>query len=416
MMRPQRNRVFDRSCAIILAILALCATAQSTQAQNVSEAHAATVTVDGDKTQFILTLSSVVPFRQFLLPNPARVVVDLPNVTFSLPQGTGSTGKGLISAFRFGLFAPGKSRIVIDTTGPVQVRSARMYNAEGNAPARLVLDMVSTDPASFQRQIDEHRRADAPKSAPKAAELPLNARNRKVNDKPIIVIDPGHGGIDTGAIGASGTPEKMIVLKFAQALKAKLDETEKFQVHLTRATDVFIALGERVQIARQLGADLFISIHADSVPRNWRRTARGATIYTLSEAASDREAEALAQKENRSDIIAGVEMDSELDDVTNILIQLAQRETKNYSVSFTRAALAQMRGEVQINDNPHRFAPFRVLKAPDVPSVLIELGFVSNPKDEALLRSDAWRQKFAESLARAVEDYFWRRVVHSAPF
>lgn len=228
--------------------------------------------------------------------------------------------------------------------------------------------------------------------------------------KPIIVLDAGHGGIDAGAVSRGGTREKHVVLAFAKRLQKQLNDTGRFTVYLTRKGDYFIKLRDRVKISRKHKADLFISLHADSVASR-ASSARGASIYTLSDKSSDKEAAALARKENRSDILAGVQFKNESKVVASILIDLAQRDSKTKSVNFANIAVSQMRGNVIVRKKPVKFAGFRVLKAPDVPSVLIELGYLSNKNDERNLKSNAWQNKMATSIRRSVVEYFKNRAL-----
>lgn len=230
--------------------------------------------------------------------------------------------------------------------------------------------------------------------------------------RPMIIIDPGHGGVDPGAIGRSGTHEKDVTLAMSREVRRQLEQTGRFRVHLTRDEDVFIQLRERIAIARRQQADMFVSIHADSMG-NGNPATRGASVYTLSENASDSEAAALAQRENRADIIAGVDLSRENRDVTSILIDLAQRETMNHSIVFARDLVKELGREiVLLPQNPHRFAGFAVLRSPDVPSVLIELGYLSNRDDEELLTRPQHRSKVAGGIVRAIEAYFRANPVH----
>ncbi len=226
--------------------------------------------------------------------------------------------------------------------------------------------------------------------------------------KPVIVIDAGHGGIDGGTVSKRGTVEKGIVLSVAKKLQKQLNATGKFKVYLTRKGDYYIKLRDRVEIARKVKADLFISLHADSVARG-SSSVRGATVYTLSEKASDKEAAAFARKENRSDVLAGIQFKNESKIVASILIDLAQRDSKTKSVIFANIAVEQMRGNVRVFKKPLKFAGFRVLKAPDVPSVLVELGYLSNVYDEKNLKSGAWQDKMASILQRSISQYFKNR-------
>ncbi len=239
---------------------------------------------------------------------------------------------------------------------------------------------------------------------------PSSSNNTKNHRKPTIILDAGHGGIDGGTVSLRGTREKTVVLSFAKRLQKKLNATGRYKVYLTRKGDYFIKLRDRVKISRKYKADLFISLHADSVPgRN--SSARGASIYTLSDKASDKEAAALARKENRSDILAGVEFKNESKVVTSILIDLAQRDSKTKSVKFATYTANQMRGNVLVRKRPIKFGNLSVLKAPDIPSVLIELGYLSNKHDERNLKSSAWQNKMALSLQRSIDQYFKNRLL-----
>ena len=225
----------------------------------------------------------------------------------------------------------------------------------------------------------------------------------KTNEKKILVIDAGHGGHDPGAIGYSGVHEKNITLAMAKELKRQLDRTGKYKVYLTRSTDVFIPLRRRVEIARDYKADLFMSVHADSA---LNRKATGLSVYTLSETASDKEAAALAERENKADVISGLNLYEQSKEVSDVLISLAQRETRNRSSEFAKCLVDEMRKSVKLITDTHRFAGFAVLKAPDVPSVLLEMGYLSNKNEEKLLRQESYRRKLAASTVKAINRYF----------
>nr|WP_235974694.1 N-acetylmuramoyl-L-alanine amidase [Stappia albiluteola] len=363
---------------------------------------------DGARTRFILDLSEPVAFTHATLADPYRLIIDLPEVRFDLPEGTGASGRGLVSAWRYGLFAAGKSRIVLDAGEPVAVDKSFILPPVDNQPARLVIDLVKTSREAFL--------ANALKPAPAVA----STKGDRLDDKrragrPVVVIDPGHGGIDTGATGANGTLEKAVALDFAILLKRKLEEGGRYDVHLTRETDMFIPLRERVKIARSLGADLFVSVHADSV-RIGKNEVRGASVYTLSEKASDAVAAELAERENRSDVIAGIDLSHEPTAVTDILIDLARRETKNFSIFFARNLVEELQSAAKVIKNPHRSAGFRVLEAHDMPSALVELGYLSNKLDEKLLTSDEWRERMSSAIAAAVDRFFGPRLVQRQGF
>jgi len=355
----------------------------------------------GDETQtrFVMDFSRKIDLRAFTLADPYRVVVDIPQVVFQLPPKSGESGRGLIKAFRFGLVMQGGSRLVFDLAKPAKIEKAFVVDSTETAPARLVLDLAPTDRESFLRRTaadNRTARADLPR---------VDAPSTKEGDKrPLVVLDPGHGGIDTGTKGPSGEEEKDIVLNFAQRLRERLEKSGKYRVLLTRTDDTFVALADRVRIARDAGATLFVSIHADSLPHG-EGDAQGASIYTLSDTATDSEAARLAEKENRADVIAGVDLKSEPDDVAGILIDLAERETKSLSTQFAHKLAGEMKAVTRMHKKPLKSAGFRVLRAPDVPSVLVELGYVSNRQDLQSLLSETWRSRTSDSMAQAIETF-----------
>lgn len=363
---------------------------------------------DDKQTRFVVDLSRKIDLRAFTLADPYRVVVDLPQVNFQLPAKTGDKGRGLVKAFRYGLVMQGGSRIVLDTTGPVRVDKAFVLDAGDGQPARLVLDLVAIDRDSFLRAaaIDNRPQRDTVK-------LPEPPRNPG-DSRPLIVLDPGHGGIDNGTRAPSGESEKSIVLDFALTLRDKLEKTGKYRVALTRTDDTFIPLADRVKFARAHKAALMISIHCDALPRG-DGEAEGASVYTVSDDASDAEAARLADSENRADVIAGVDLSAEPGDIADILIDLAQRETKAFSIQFARHVVEELRRSARMHKHPLKSAGFRVLKAPDVPSVLIELGYVSNKQNLKQLLSDDWRARAGDSLVQAIHTFFTTRIAGSGP-
>jgi N-acetylmuramoyl-L-alanine amidase len=366
---------------------------------------------DASRTRMVVDLSRPIDITAFTLADPYRVIVDLPQVTFQLGARIGENGRGLIKAFRFGLVMQGGSRIVIDATGPVRVDKAFVLEAIDGQPARLVVDLVSIDRASFMRNLALEASA---RRTPEARKPDQPQPKKPSNDsRPLIVIDPGHGGPDTGTIAASGEMEKAIVLEFAQALSDKLEKGGKYRVLMTRTDDRFIALGERVRMARGQGAALFVSIHADALAARSENDVRGATVYTVSDTASDVEAARLAEAENKADAIAGVDLSSEPEEVADILIDLTQRETKNFSHHFARSVVGELKSSAKLHKHPLKSAGFKVLKAPDVPSVLIELGYMSNKDDLKLMTSETWRGKATTAITQAVNTFFATRVAGS---
>lgn len=410
-------RWLARSLLILISAAALAGAlgGMADMARGGPVANDARVGGDLKKTRFVADLSKPVDFRVFTLGDPYRVVVDLPEVNFQMPPQLGTKGRGLISAFRYGLFSPGKSRIVIDVVKPVEVEKAFVQEAGNGNPARLVIDLAAISPEEFAKQaarptvvVGEPPETETRETKPD----PLaDAEKEQPKPRPVVVIDPGHGGIDPGAIGKGGTTEKQVVLAFAEQLKRDLQEIGAFDVYLTRKDDIFIPLAERVNIAHHHDADLFISLHADALADKYAKLVRGATVYTLSEEASDEQARALAAKENRADLIAGMELDETQDEVNMILIDLMRRETKNFSIAFGRTVLTNLKGQVPLNKKPMRSADFRVLRAPDIPSVLLELGYLTNPEDEKLLTSQKWRAEVSDHIAKAVKAFFNKREV-----
>jgi N-acetylmuramoyl-L-alanine amidase len=366
---------------------------------------------DETRTRFVADLTRPIDLAAFTLADPYRVVIDVPQLTFRLPAKTGESGRGLVKAFRFGLVMQGGSRIVLDATGPVRVDKAFVLDPVDGQPARLVVDLVAIDRDSFLRNlaIENHSRRAA--AAPGRGEREPAAKG--ADTRPLVVLDPGHGGLDSGTVARNGEAEKAIVLDFALKLRDKLEKTGKYRVAMTRTDDHFVTLAERVRFARAGQAALLISIHADALVRR-DPEGHGATIYTLSETASDAEAARLAETENRADVIAGVDLTDEPGDVADILIDLAQRETKAFSMHFARTLAGELKTSARLHKNPLKSAGFRVLKAPDVPSVLVELGYVTNPQDLKLLTSDAWRARATDSMVQAVATFFATRVAGAA--
>ena len=372
---------------------------------------------DGKRTRFVLDLDKSIQFRAFALADPYRVVVDIPQVSFELPPEAGVTGRGLVKAFRYGLVMPGGSRIVFDLTGPARIAKSYVLDAAKGQPPRLVLELEEVDRTSFVQSLAVESRpqlrpaiADAadPVVAMKAAAEPKPAD--ALDLRPVVVIDPGHGGVDNGTQAGGGeNNEKDLVLGFGLALRDRIEKSGKYRVVMTREDDTFIPLADRVRIARNQSAALFVSIHADALPRN-EGDAQGATIYTLSDRASDSEAERLAEAENKADAIGGVNLTEEPTEVADILIDLARRETRAFSNRFARLLMGEMKTTARMHKHPLKSAGFKVLKAPDVPSVLVELGYVSNKEDLEHLLSENWRARIVGSMGQAIDAFFAKRL------
>jgi N-acetylmuramoyl-L-alanine amidase len=457
--------VLRRILAILLVVFPVSAMAKPVMTE-------ARIGQDSDLTRIELHLSAAVKFHTFYLMNPYRLVIDLDEVAWRAPGGQNLQGSGLVVSMRYGLFKPGTSRVVLDLTGPVQVTGAHLAGAPAigaGRPAMLVIDLKPSTEADFrlvaqgkaptvvpvpaaaaQSAVAQAVTAPLASSPSVASGIAADGKTMRRSDptdgltsigdqpaagdpagkgdaatakggdtaktakninnlKPMIVIDPGHGGIDPGALGGGGVQEKNITLAVGRALKKELLSTGRYRVMMTRDKDVYIPLRDRFKVARDNGGDLFISLHADSYDNP---LLRGATVYTLSETASDTEAAALAARENKSDIIAGVDLSKQNGMVTDILIDLAQRDTINLSSRFATDLVAELKTDTLMLEHSHRSAGFAVLKAPDVPSVLLEMGYISSSKDQRLLVSKAHQVKLAKAIRRAVDDFFdWQELV-----
>src|SRR5712675_2069109 len=330
----------------------------------------------GDETQtrLVVDLSHKINLSVFTLANPFRVIIDMPQVAFQLPAKTGETGRGLIKAFRYGLVMQGGSRMVIDLARPSRVDKAIVLDRANGQPARLVLELTAVDREAFLRSAALERRKSEPSRPRKEPEADVRSGG---DPRPLIVIDPGHGGPDNGTrLAPADNPEKAIVLAFGQTLRDKLEKTGKYRAALTRSDDTFVALADRVNLARARHAALFVSIHADASARQNGR--------------ADSEAQ-----------------------VATILLDLARRETKTYSVQIARSLANEMRAVTRLHKEPVKSAGFRVLRAPDIPSVLIELGYVTNVQDVKSLTSDAWRGRMADAMVRSIDTFFTTRMAGS---
>ncbi|MFG1267881.1 N-acetylmuramoyl-L-alanine amidase [Xanthobacter sp. DSM 14520] len=364
---------------------------------------------DAQRTRLVIDLDRAVEFHAFTLAEPYRVILDLPEVAFALRPESNQLKRGLVSAYRFGVFAPGKARMVLEVTGPVAIDKAFVLDPVDDQPARLVVDLVKTDPDTFART--------AARSAAQRTALPATPIvPPEVGDtRPVVVLDPGHGGIDSGTTGYSAFAEKNVVLETALAVRELLERSGAYRVVMTRSTDTFVPLGERVRIARAHRADLFVSFHADALARG-EGQARGASVYTLAETASDADAAHLAEKENKADLIAGVDLSDETDEVAGILVDLAQRETRNFSALLARSLVGAMKSTVRFHRSPLKSAGFRVLRAHDVPSVLVEIGYMSSKEDLKLLTSPDGRGRIAESVVAGINQFFAQKAsgLHAA--
>ncbi|MGO4705148.1 N-acetylmuramoyl-L-alanine amidase [Microvirga sp. 2MCAF38] len=372
-------------------------------------AAAINVESEASRTRFKVVLSKPVTAKAFVMERPDRVIVDLPEVTFHVPAESGRKKEGAIASFRYGLFAPGQSRVVIDLAQPAIVSSVNVSSRMDDGSYLLTLELTKVEREEYKRVATASATATAAKPPMSVPEPTPNKDNR-----PLIVLDPGHGGIDPGAASLTGTFEKELVLGFAQLLKKRLDEGGRYRVVLTRDSDVFISLGERVKFAQKRKADLFISIHADSISGG-QQDVRGLTVYTRAERASDADSARLADRENKADSIAGVDTKEEADDVSDILQELTLRETRVFSHGFATNLVGELESVARLNKNSRREAGFWVLRAHDVPSVLLELGYLSSRKDYDLLVSDEWRGKATAAMATAIDRFFATRLAKPGP-
>jgi N-acetylmuramoyl-L-alanine amidase len=358
--------------------------------------------------RLVFDLSRTVDARAFVLENPDRVVIEAPQINFQLDPALGNTRKfgGLVKTFRFGAYAAGRSRIVIDLGGPAQVQKVAATAIAGRDAAHLVIQLVRADRASFHQAALQGAALGAA-AVPAAPVLPATG-----DAKPVVVIDPGHGGIDPGASGLGGLLEKDLTFDFAGALAAKLRDTGRYTVVLTRTNDTFVSLRDRVKLTRDAKAALFVSIHADTVAEG--DAVSGATVYTAADRASDAEAARVAESENKADQQAGVEAAPDASEINDILADLTRRETRTFSHSFQRTLTGYWQKIAHLNKNPERSAGFWVLKAPDVPSVLLELGYLSSASDVAALTSPQWRDKTTAAITASINSFFDARG-HGVP-
>lgn len=345
------------------------------------------------RTRFVATLAKSVKVRVFSTVRPSRVIVELPRIRLALPKRPKGAA-GLIKSFRYVSFGAKRARILIELSAPAQIAKSEVRPIAGSNHARLVVDLVPMGVKVMRGSI-------------KPADTGGARAARASGGKLTIILDPGHGGIDSGAVSRFGTMEKKIVLEFAKLLRRKLLASKRYDVRMTRDTDVFIKLDDRVKFARENRGRLFVSIHADSMPGALARRVRGATVYLLSEKASDEEAHILATNANKSDLLAGISLPKRgRGEVRGILAELARRETEHFSRLFAERLVDKLKGRARLAKKPIRSAAFRVLRSATIPSVLLELGYLSNKNDENLLKSDQWRKRVVDGLAAAIDEFF----------
>lgn len=362
-------------------------------------AHAYRMAGDAVRMRIVVEFNREPDVKWFLLRGPHRLVVDLPETTFAFEPDS-LDPRGLVTGVRYGNLGTGSSRIIVSGKGPFTVENLSLLENENSPGHRMVIDIIAGSEAAFERALaDQATTTASTVTTGKSDRVGVRPRT----EKPFtIVIDPGHGGIDGGAKALGGTAEKDLTLSFSRELRERLKAIGRFNVFMTRDDDVFLRLDERVRIARQHDADLFVSIHADTISQSG---VRGASVYTISEKASDEVARAAAERENLADSVAGIEIADENQEVADILYDLVRRETHGFSVTFARSLVDELGRKIELINNPRRSAGFRVLRAPDVPSVLVELGYLSNAKDLAKLQDPVWRDKAVSSMIEAIDAF-----------
>lgn len=375
---------------------------------------------DGARTLVRLVVDRPITASMFTLDEPYRAIVDVADLDFHLQKGRSSRTAGLVKDYRYGQFEAGRSRLVIDLNGPASITNAAFTAPAPGRSGQLTFELVRVAAADFQgfRGTSGPAAAASPGAAAQQLRTGRHDEGQKksgtktANARPVVVIDPGHGGIDPGTVAGGGLAEKAVTLAVAQQVRALLLHSRRVDVVLTRERDTFVSLDQRVEISRRHTADLFVSIHADSLAeKELAQSIRGATVYILSDNASDDRSRRVAEKENAADILAGLAAvpSSAEDQVRNILLDLVQRETANFSVTFRNLLLGNMRGRIPLAKDPQRAAAFKVLRQSEVPSVLVELGYMSNPEDLARLGKAEGQKQLASAIAASIEAYFANR-------
>ncbi|KKB10342.1 hypothetical protein VE26_07125 [Devosia chinhatensis] len=363
----------------------------------------ARITATPERARLVIDLAARTEFSFVSLDDPARLAIDVRAGTFSVQETEGvPAGEGVVSGYVIEQAAPDRVRTTLTLSGPAQVQQAYVLDPFEGQPARLVVDIIPATAEEFAANVERDRVASA-SAAPSGVSTPAGGSELPIGTRPLVVIDPGHGGIDSGAETPEGIREKDIVLAFSLRLQELLVESGRFDVALTRETDTYLRLEERVALARTNRADLLISIHADSFQQP---EIRGASVYTRDENATDVLDKVLAETENKSDVIAGFSMPLMTAEVVDILLDLMRREMRVQSFMAAQSIVHQLEPSVELRRFPVRQADFFVLQAPDVPSVLVELGFLSNASDAANLMQSDWRDRTAEAIARGISTYF----------
>lgn len=397
---------FARIACAVLLLAAFAATLPLSSARATPQppllAFSARVAGDEARTRIVIEFEKKPEFSVHYVAAPERVIVDLPATAFGFPAED-LAARGLFKDIRYGAMGESSARIVLTAKRPVKLSIAEVQSND-NGSYRLVLDAEMASKEVFADLVKTQNWATPTAAVPDA--LVMAEKDNVFT----VAVDAGHGGIDAGATGAgTKTPEKTITLAFAKTLAERLNKVEGIKAVLTRDDDTFLSLSERVTLARQGHADLFVSLHADTLGQ---KDIRGATVYTLSDKASDRMAENLAARENLSDELAGYTLQSGPPEVADILLDLTRRETQAFSTALATNVVQSFEGQIGLINNPHRYAGFQVLRAPDIPSVLLELGFLSNVEDEKLLLDESWRSKVIDRMVDAIKRYRARAMAN----
>ncbi len=384
---------------VLAALLALAAPTSAREPQlsalaRIEPARTSVAQPSAFVTEVTLGLSQPVPFRAFLLDSPPRLVVDFREVDFSAANPKDYAQKGLLGEIRWGAFRPGWSRFVAELTGPVRLVSAEERTGE-TPNLHLVLERVEATEFVARDGAAQSALWDLPQPAPTA-----KPHRRQDGSAPLrVVLDPGHGGLDPGA-EADGYSEAVLVLTFARELKEALTRAG-IEVKMTREENIFVPLDTRLTVAHDFEADLFLSLHADALPEG---EAMGATVYLFDETASDSAAQKLAERHDRADLLAGVDLAGHDDAVAGVLMDLARTETQPRAVRFGQVLSGAIKGEgLRMHRHPVQGADFAVLRSPDIPSALLELGFMSSDIDRARLHDAAWRTQMVAAITAGVQ-------------
>ena len=355
---------------------------------------------DNQNVRFVVDLSDRAEIKLSRLNNPPRLVIDVENAPFSATaKAKQFEKKGFLSAIRTGTPTPNTSRIVLDLpSNDVEEKHFTLAPQAGSS-WRFVIDLKTDTPQVGIKAFSNDAQTVA-------TTTPVPVQKKSVAKKKIVMLDPGHGGQDPGAISRSGKYEKDLTLKMAKETKVLLEKAG-YKVVLTRDKDYYVSLRGRIEKAHQANADLFISLHADSAKNS---SAKGLSIYTISEKASDQEAAALAEKANKDDILFGMDLSEYQPEVGNILIDFAKTYTMDQSAKYADEVVKEMAKEVTLRPKAHRYAGFAVLKSPNVPSVLLEMGYLSNKEEDKLSQKESYRAKLSKALVRAVNTYFAKHV------